>query len=105
MSTALSFAYGQSTAFLNIPVNVASVTGEATIILTVTKGYPIDVSFVGTNAWIFRATTSVTTNDMPVAAGQPLVLRFSQTTTFYILRQAADGVVTITPLAVNEAIP
>ncbi len=104
-TTTIPCAWGQSTNPINLPVSVASVAAENIIIVTVAKGKPVDLMMVGTLAWIFRATTAVTTNDIPVAAGQPLTLRFYVTTTFYILRSAADGSVTFLPLAISETVP
>ncbi len=104
-TTTIPCVSGQSAAFLNVPVSVASVAAENIIIVTVAKGTPVDVMMTGTLAWIFRGTTAVTTNDQAVAAGQPLTLRFYVTTTFYVLRSAADGVVTFLPLAINPAVP
>ncbi len=104
-TTTIPCVNGQSTAFLNVPVSVASVTAENIILITVAKGCPVDVMMTGTLAWIFRGTTAVTTNDQAVAAGQSLTMRFYVTTQFYILRSAADGVVTFLPLAINAAVP
>lgn len=105
MATTIACVSGQSTDFINVPVSVASVAAEATINVTVAKGKPVDILMSGTLAWIFRGTTAVTTNDQGVAAGQPLVLRFYKNTTFYILRSAADGVVTFVPIAISNHIP
>ncbi len=105
MSTTINVSAGQSTEFINVPQSVASVAGEATIIVNVYPGQPVDLMMTGTLAWIFRATTAVTTNDQLVAAGQTLTMRFYRDTTFFILRSAADGVVTFVPLAINKSLP
>jgi hypothetical protein len=105
MATIINCKTGQTTAFLNVPVTVASVAAETQITVNVTPGTPVDLMMTGTLAWIYRATTAVTTNDQPVAAGQALTLRFYANTVFYILRSAADGAVTFVPLAVSKTIP
>ncbi len=79
----LPCVWGQSTAFVGIPTNTTTSGTEQPIAITVRPGYAVDIMFTCTAAWNYRTTTGVSTNDMPVAASQPLTIRFYQNITIY----------------------
>ena len=49
-------------------------------------------------AWFYRSTTADPTTQMPIAAGQSLVLKFNTNQTVYFLRQTVDGTMYVIPL-------
>lgn len=102
-TTTINCKVGQSTPFLNVPIDVAFTGTEQAVTITVTPGYPVSVMFVSNKtgvaqAWLYRATPGGSTNDQAVAASQTLVYQFWVTTSFAILQQSAGGTVTVTPL-------
>ncbi len=99
-STALVCTYG-GTSFINKNTQFATVATEANVVVTVSAGHPVTIEFSDTAAWNYRSTTADSTTDKPIAASQPYRVRFTQTTTFYVTRQSADGTAVATPLLVE----
>ncbi len=99
-TTTLDYRNG-GTAFVNVPTNATTNATENIVIVTVTPGHPVTVEFSDTAAWYYRTTIGVSTNDKPIATSTPIRLRFTQTSTFYQLRQSADGVLNCLPLLVE----
>ncbi len=89
-TTTLNFQTGGSP-IVNIPHNFATNATENIVIIQVTPGHPVTVELNDTAAWYYRTTIGVATDDKPIPAATPLKLRFVATTTFYTVRQTADG--------------
>lgn len=71
-------------------VQTAATINSTENIVTITIGTkPRTIMFVADTAWIYRSSASGT--DLKIAAGQTLTLEISGTTTFYFVRQSADG--------------
>ncbi len=75
----------------NKNVQFATNSTENIVIVTVTPGHPVTYELNDSAAWYYRTTTADSTTDKPIAASQALKLRFVGTTTFYVVRQSADG--------------
>jgi hypothetical protein len=99
-TTTLTYTYGGAQ-IVNIPTNFATNATENVVIVTVTPGHPVTVEFNDTAAWYYRTTTGVATNDKPIPAATPEKLRFTITTTFYTVRQTADGTMSAMALLVE----
>ncbi len=89
-TTTLTYTTGGAV-IQNIPTNFATNATENIVIVVVTPGHPVTVEFNDTAAWYYRTTIGVSTNDKPVPAATPFKLRFTASTTFYTVRQTADG--------------
>lgn len=98
-----------TTACQNQVTQAATNATENIITITVSPGHPVTVEFnndggstaANAAAWKYRTTSGVSTTDSCKAANQALKLRFTQTTSFYTVRQTADGVLSCTPLLVE----
>lgn len=75
-----------------------SIVTENQITVQITPGSPVVLMMVCDQAWTYRSTTGTATTNMPVAAGQTLTLRFTESTNFFYLRQTADGTLALVPL-------
>lgn len=82
---------------LNKVTQAAVASSQNTVTITVAD-LPRIVCVWANTAWKYRSTDSTATTDAEIAAGQPLVLKLQKTTTFYHLRQSADGTLFILPL-------
>lgn len=82
----------------NKNTQIASNSTENIVIVTVTPGHAVTAEFNDSAAWYYRTTTADSTTDKPIAAAQALKLRFTATTTFYQIRQSADGTMVATLL-------
>ncbi len=74
---------------------------ENVVVVQVTPGHPVTVEFAGSAAWSYRSTTATSTTDKPIAASTPYRMRFTETTTFYHVRQVGDGTLCCTPLLIE----
>lgn len=71
-------------------VNQATINAtENTITVQITPGAPRVLQMIGTSDWYYRSSSGG--NVVSVPAGQSWTLIFQQTTTFYYVRQTADG--------------
>lgn len=93
----------------NLVTQAATNATENKVVITVTPGHPVTVQIKGDAAWYYRTGTGgadgsgthdATTQDN-IAAEQVQKLRFTQSFTFYTVRQTADGTLKITPLLVE----
>ena len=82
----------------NKVTQMASQTAENTLTVQISPGQPVTIMLVCDQAWFYRSTTATSTTQMPIAAGQSLVLRFGETTSVFFLRQTVDGTLCATPL-------
>ncbi len=100
-TTTLNYQVGGTT-FLNKNTQIPTIVTENIVVVQVSPGRPVTVVFSDTQAWIFRSTTADATTDKPMAASTDYSYRFTQTTTFYILRSSVDGVLVATPKLVEK---
>ena len=89
-STQLNYQVGQSgITWLNQAKQLTLSATEQNVVVQVTAGYPVYVQFAppasSTNSWTYSTVTSDSTKTTAVAAGQNLILKFSGTTTVYLV--------------------
>ena len=80
---------GSSATLVNKVQTAAAVNAVENSVTVTISSKARTVTFVSDVAWIYRSSSGGT--DFKVAAGQTLTLEFSATTTFYHVRQSADG--------------
>lgn len=93
-STPINYDIRQSGFKFNDATNVTLSSSEQNIVITVAPGYPVYVQFAppvtGSNAWAYSLTTG--THQTGVAASQPLILKFSSTTTVFMTSTAGTTI-------------
>lgn len=85
----------------NKVTQATDVSAEQSVQVKVTPGHPVTIELYASSDWYFRSATGDSTTQKPVSASQVNIIRITSTTTFYELRQSADGTLYITPLKVE----
>lgn len=88
-TTTLNLTGADGAALVNKVQTAATINSTENIVTVQIASKPRTVCFVADTAWIYRSAASGT--DFKVASGQTLTLEFTATTTFYHVRQSADG--------------
>jgi proline racemase len=94
--------------FLNVVTQAAVNSTENIVVIQVTPGTKVTVDVWSGTDWYYRSSANAdgtgthdSTTQEPVASSRVEKLCFTETTTFYHVRQTADGTLYLKPIAVE----